>query len=113
MANWQTYDFPDAVKGDNYSDKLFEIKLNNVAANLTGASIKMRLFNSYYNPVEFTTSNSKIVITDASAGKFKVVFGKITLEPAIYKHDIEITFADGAVKTWIKGTIKVLADITQ
>ncbi len=113
MANWQTYNFPDAVAGDNYSDKLFEIKLNNVAADLTGAAIKMRLFNGYYDPVELTTVNSKIVITDAVAGKFKVVFGKISMQPAIYKYDIEITFADGTVKTWIKGNLKILADITK
>jgi hypothetical protein len=113
MANWITYNFPSAVRGDNYGDIRFEIKTNNVAVNLTGAAIKMCLFGSFKIDQTYSTANGGIVITDAVAGKFKIVFGKINIVPKCYKHDIEITFADGTVKTWIKGQIEVLNDITK
>jgi len=115
MANWQTYNFPDAVLGDSYGDVQFEILLNTVAANLTGSEIRMWLVDSkgLVATTEYSTDNDKIVITDAVAGKFKIVFGILTLAPGVYNHDIEITFADGTIKTWVKGSLTVLNDKTK
>jgi len=115
MANWQTYNFPDAVRGDSYGDVAFEILLNEEPANLTDAVIRMWLVDKQ-NIVAtsiYSTANDKIVITDAAAGKFKIVFGILTLAPGVYNHDIEIEFTDGTVKTWIKGTLTVLNDKTK
>ncbi len=114
MANWKTYIFPDAVRADNYADKLFEILFDGVAANLTGASISMWLVDRFKVKVtEYTMANSKIIVTNAALGKFKIVFGKITVAPGTYNYDLQITFADGTVKTYIKGTLTVLDDETK
>lgn len=115
MANWQTYNFPDAVRGDSYSDVLFEVKPNNVAADITGATIRMWLIDNknISSKAEYDTTNGKIVITDAPAGKFKIVFGKMLLAPGVYSYDLEIEFANGIVKTWVKGSLTVLNDKTK
>lgn len=115
MANWQTYNFPDAVRGDSYGDVEFEIKLNNVAANLTGAVISMWMVKDDGTAAtqKYNTTDGQIVITDAIAGKFKIVFGLLTLAPGKYNHDIQIIFADDTVKTWVKGSLTVLNDKTK
>lgn len=109
MAYQQTYNFPAAIKGDTYNDVEFTVnsKINNVITpkDLTGCSIRMWIVNktTKATTLNLSTSNGKIVITDAVAGKFKVVCGIVDIPVDSYIYDIEIKFTTGVVKTWIKG----------
>lgn len=114
MQTWATYNFKDTLRGNTRSDVHFEVKPGGIPADLTGATISMWLVISSGSvpAAKYSTTNGNIIITDSAAGKFKIVFGKILLQPGIYNHDIKITFADGTEKTWIKGTIKILNTVT-
>jgi hypothetical protein len=107
------YNFPDHIKGDTFNGVQFEVLVNTIALNLTGASIKMQM---RYTPTsvsvkEFNTT-SGITITDATAGKFKINKQIIDIAFKKYFYDIEITLQTGEVYTYIKGTWNILADIT-
>lgn len=118
MASWQTYNFPDAVCGDTYNTIAMQITCgididNQEPVDLTGAKISMWFKNSMgRKKLEFSTETDGINITDAANGEFVFELGKIEIEPGIYNHDVEIEFADGTIKTYIKGTINILEDIT-
>lgn len=119
MAYQQTYNFPAAIRGDTYNDVEFivntKVGLVITPKDLTGCKIRMWIVNktTKATAMDLTTLNGKIVITDAVAGKFKVVFGVVNIPIETYNYDIEITFTSGVIKTWIKGAFFVTNDITK
>ena len=103
-------------RGDTFDEVLFELKKDNVAINLTGATIRMQLRKAPGGPVFLnltSVSSAGITITDATAGKFKINSTIINLEANVYLYDIEIAFASGEVRTWVSGQFTVLNDITR
>lgn len=115
MSKTTKYNFPDAKRGDTYNDVSFTINVNGSAQDLTGAAIRMWLIDaSQQIPAgDFNTVNGKLIITNAAAGVFKTNIGIVTLQPAQYYYDIQITFTNGTIKTWIEGTLTVLDDLTK
>lgn len=109
----QTYNFPTHTNNDTFNGIEFEVLLNAVAVDLTGATVKMQLKDASGKPVsEFSTTNSKLEITDAVAGKFAFKKQIIAVSPMRYKYDIQITFLNGDRKTWIKGEWTISKDVT-
>lgn len=109
----QTYNFPTHTNNDTFNGIEFEVLLNTVAVDLTGATIKMQLKDSSGKSVaEFSTTNSKLEITDAVAGKFAFKKQIIAVSPFRYNYDIQITFSNGDKKTWIKGEWTISKDVT-
>ena len=115
MSAVQKYNFPDAVRGDTYNDVEFIITVNDAPQDLTGASIRMWVVdgNASTPTMNFNTEDDTILITDAANGTFRTAIGEITAAPKLYHYDIEITFANGEVKTWIAGYFNVKKDTTQ
>lgn len=119
MAYQQTYNFPAAVKGDTYNEVQFIANTKSgvtvTPIDLTGCSIRMWIVtkDTKSTVLDANTSNSKIIINDAAAGKFKVVLGIVSIPVANYLYDIEIKFPSGVIKTWIKGAFFVISDITK
>ena len=110
-----TYNFPIYRKGDTFKGVSFTVTVNGVASDLTNATIKMMLktsTNSSTPSVTLSTANGKIVITSAFEGKFKVIPHIVAISDGFYYYDIQITYQDGTVKTYIDGSWKVLPDIT-
>ena len=109
----QTYNFPTHTNNDTFNGVLFEVLVNAVPADLTGATIKMQLKdNSGKSIYEFSTTNNKLEIVDAAAGKFSFKKQVISVSPFRYKYDIQITFSNGDKKTWIKGEWTISKDVT-
>lgn len=104
----QIYNFPDHTNNDTFNGVSFEVLLNNVAVDLTDADIKMQVRDSNCKLV----AEYKLEITDATAGKFSFKKQIISLTPSKYSYDIQITFANGDIKTWIKGEWKINKDVT-
>ena len=103
-------------RGDTFDEVLFELKKDNVAINLTGATIRMQLRKAPGGPVFLnltSVSSAGLTITDATAGKFKINTTIINLEANVYLYDIEITFSSGEVRTWVSGQFTILNDITR
>lgn len=104
------------IKGDTFEQVPFEVKLNNVVVNLTGAVIRMQLRKEYGGIVGLSLTSvgsAGITITSPTLGLFKINKQIINIEPFNYLYDIEITFADGDVKTWISGNFLIKQDVTR
>lgn len=109
----QIYNFPEHTNNDTFNGVQFEVLINAVAADLTDADIKMQLRDSACKLIdEYSVENLKLELTDPTNGIFTFKKQIISLAPQKYSYDIEITFANGDVKTWIKGEWKIIKDIT-
>jgi hypothetical protein len=103
-------------RGDTFAEVPFQINVNTVPLDLTGAVIRMQLRTDYGGDVylELTSVDSNgITITNAANGEFKINETIIELEAFSYKYDIQITLSNGEVKTWIEGIFNVSNDVTR
>jgi hypothetical protein len=93
-------------RGTTFDDMPFTLKKNNVAINLTGTVIKMQLRKVSGGEIFLnltSVASAGITITNAVGGVFKINKQIIDIEPFNYLYDIQITFPNGAVETWIRG----------
>lgn len=109
----QTYTMPSHVKGDTFKPITFQVIVNNNPKDLTNSVItihfrKKPLDNAYYEMI----SPADILISDPTNGIFIVNPGIINYDAGKYYYDIEIDNQAGEVKTYIKGVLNVLQDIT-
>lgn len=93
---------------DTLSDRTFTITRNDVAVDLTGATISCDFDDYNGDPVQSFAIGSGITVTDAAGGEFVLGGVIVTAPPGRYFYDIPITLADGECKTWIKGSVTVL-----
>lgn len=103
------------IKGDTFDEVAFSIKINNIALDLTGATIKMQLKKSSDSPASLSltsVSSAGITITSPSAGLFKINEQIIDIEVFNYAYDIQLTLASGVVKTYVSGTFNITKEIT-
>ena len=111
----QVYNIPDHLRGDTWVG-ISEIVLNKdgLPLVLTGASVLVQFRKDVDSPVtlELSTDNGGVVITDDLNGKIKISEALITMQYGAYQYDLQITFPDGFVKTYLKGTWKIVADIS-
>jgi hypothetical protein len=104
------------IKGDTFEAVNFAVLKNTVALNLTGAVIKMQLKKECGGVaiLSFTSvASAGLTITNAAGGLFRINKQIINIPEYNYLYDIEITFADGSVKTWVEGNFVVKCDITR
>lgn len=115
-----TYKIPDAVKNDTYIGITFNVEVNSVLLDLTGCSIKMDVKKNskdYTPPLKtFRTGASSpdgsLTITDAVNGQFELDEQVIDIEAGNHYYDIQITFPDSSIKTYICGRWQIIQDIT-
>lgn len=109
------YNFTEVVKGDVFDEKTLTITKGITPINLTGATIKMdiRIKPGYDYAKRLSTENSGITITNATGGVFKINKFICDIDAAVYRYDIQITFQNGDVKTYLAGTFTVLQDVTR
>jgi hypothetical protein len=105
-----------AKRNDTFNEVPFQINFNSAPLDLTDAEICMQLRKVYDGEVFLTLSSvmdAGITITDALAGEFKINEQIISVKAGNYLYDIQITFADGTVKTWIEGVFTILNDVSR
>jgi hypothetical protein len=104
------------IKGDTFEAVNFAVVKNTVALSLTGAVIKMQL-KKECNGVAIlaltSVASAGLTITNAAGGLFKINQQIINIAEFNYVYDIQITFSDGTVKTWVEGNFVVKCDITR
>jgi hypothetical protein len=110
-----TYKFPDQYKGDTFWPNTFTIKEDGVPVDLTGALIKITFRQSYAaGSIQKSFSiGSGITVNDASGGKFtldKIL--KFSWSAKNYFYDTEVTFPNNDVRTYFKGSLRVIQDGT-
>ena len=104
------------IKGDTFEQVNFEVKINDVAVDLTDAIIRMQLRKEYGGVVGLSLTSvddAGITITNAVSGLFQINRQVINIPPYNYLYDIEIHFEDGTIKTWISGNFQILNDVTR
>ena len=110
----QIVDYKNYVRGDTINARLFTLSQTaggvTSPIDLTGASIRAT-FVCPQTCVKKTVGEG-ISIVDATNGQFQINTFSLPIEGK-WCYDIEIEFPDGTVKTWIKGTIKILNDVTK
>ena len=110
----ETYKIPDAVKGDTFIGVTFNLVVNAAPVDLTGAAIKMQLKGSTNSATVALTLEigSGITVVDAVNGIFEIDAQIIDITPLCYFYDIQITFPDATVKTYIKGRWEITPEVT-
>lgn len=119
MNTPKTYNFSDFYKGDGV--KSFRIlcyadEEHTVPVDLTGCTALMQLKNgnktvfTYSTASTLTETSAPIVITDNEIRFTEILKWRI---PAFnYAYDLQITYPDGFVRTFIKGQIPMEQDIS-
>ena len=116
MATIVRKDLRDRIKNDTFSSVKFTIQDGNaVAIDLTGVAIaiKFRYRCKTGSVVKTLSIGSGITLTTPLSGIFHIdEYTPIVMEVGKYYYDVEITFTDGTIKTYVWGTFNVLQDIT-
>tara|TARA_R110000796_G_scaffold70457_2_gene160290 strand:- start:4380 stop:4736 length:357 start_codon:yes stop_codon:yes gene_type:complete len=116
MAVIQNDNLKDRIKGDTSNSINFTIKNNlGAAIDLTGASIKVqfRYRSKLGSIVRDMAIGTGITVATPTNGILTIdAFGPVTFAVDTYFYDVEITFSDGRIKTYVQGTFKVLQDTT-
>lgn len=107
----QTYDFIPRLAGDTWQGIIFTIEVNEEPVDLTGAQVDMAFKKGLNSKIILllSTLTNDIVVEDNT---ISIVPRILDLDPATYIYDLQVTFPDSSVKTYLKGNFKVLRDIT-
>lgn len=103
-----TYVIAPIVKGDTLKAKIFEVKINGVAMNLTLASINIvfKLRDDRGVTVKSATLGNGITMIDAAAGKFRLDQFNVEFEKGRYFHKC-ILVDSGITRTLYTGEMIV------
>lgn len=115
MAVIQTSKLRDRVKNDTFRSVEFILEEDGVAIDLTGVSIRtqFRYRCKTGRIVKDISNGSGITLTDPLNGTFKIdEFTPVDWEVDTYFYDVQITFTDNTIKTFVQGTVKILQDTT-
>ena len=112
------YNFNDRYKNDTSNEVKFTITktIDTIVTpvDLTGVAIIMKLKKGVASTTSIKTFSvsSGITLTDATNGVFAVDAFIVDVDAFKYLYDIQITFTDGVVRTYLKGNFKVNQDIS-
>ena len=110
-----SYIMPSALRGDTWPGiSSITITISGTPVSLSAASIKMQLREDLDSPValELSTNNNLIVITNPLSGVFQIPPQIIDIPFGTYNYDIQVTFPNGVITTYITGTWQITPDIT-
>ena len=111
-----TYKINDQYKGDTFNGVTFTIKegANKTPIDLTGVSILSQFrANEVTGAIQQSFSiGSGITLTDATGGVFSIDPFTLDWNTGTFFYDIQITFPNGDVRTYVKGSLNVLQDVT-
>jgi hypothetical protein len=110
------YTIPPHRRGDTW-DGIGSIRIvvNGVPADLQGASVKMDFREKIDYPVALTlsTENGGIIILDPNIGLIKMPPRIVEIPFGHYIYDLQVTYPDGTVKTYITGSWEIVPDVTE
>ena len=115
MATFGTYNYADLIKTSSTEDIIFTLTDENSAPiDLTGISAvcQFRYSNETGKLAKDLSIGSGLTLTDAAAGKIKIDSFLVDFEVGLYYYDIKLTFSSSKIKTYIKGTLNVLQNVS-
>lgn len=116
MASIVQRDLRDRIKNDTFSSVEF-VFYDNLGSpiDLTGCTIQIQFrFRSKTGAiVKDISTGSGITLTDAANGTFEIdKFTPVDWAADCYYYDVQVTFTDSTIKTYVWGQVKVLQDVT-
>jgi|TARA_R110000868_G_scaffold120688_1_gene320400 hypothetical protein len=110
------YKIKNQYKNDTFDGVRFTVIASDtlLPIDLTNVSIKTQFrYRTETGKIEKTiTDLDGITIEDAVNGIFKFDAFIVDWVADVYYYDVQFTYSNGVVKTYIKGTVKVIQDIT-
>lgn len=105
-----TYNFSDHIKGDTFNQKNI-----NFGFDITDAKIEINFKTQVNSKTSFfwSTVDNSITITDGVNGNIILNSKIIDVAAGTYQYDLQITFADGRVRTYFNGKMIILQDVTE
>lgn len=88
----------------------YETTTGGKIVDLTGCTVLCQMRQNYNFPVIDTID---VQITDPTAGVLKIMSQSFDMAGGTYLYDIQLTFPNGSVKTYISGTITVSEDVSR
>ena len=116
MATIGNYTFPTHKTGDTIKVITFTIKINLVPLDLTDSIIRMDVRTPSGTLIRrFSTidDDGLSFILPQTDGKFQFNEQIISFEPGSYIYDMEFTFPNGDIFTYVEGTWTIINDITK
>jgi hypothetical protein len=109
-----TYTIPPHRRGDTWDGiNSISISINSAPVVLSGAEVKIEFRQSLDAPVAMTFSTSTSTIQILNANTIRILPIKIEVPFAKYYYDLQVTYPNGTVKTYMEGTWEILPDITE
>ena len=115
MAVIDTKNLRDRILNDTFRSVEFTINVDGSPVDLTGTTIatEFRFRTKTGTVVKSVNNSAGMTITDAVNGVVEIdEFTPVTWSPDTYYYDVQITFTDGTIKTYVQGTVKILQDVT-
>lgn len=110
------YTIPAHRRGDTWNGiNTISFTISGTPLNFTDASIKMEFRQKPDTPVTFafSTSGGEIEMVDASKAIIRIMPQLIEVPPSKYYYDLQVTYPNEVVKTYMVGTWNIFADITK
>jgi len=104
-----------AIRNNTFNPTwIIEFLLNDVAIDLTDCRIDIdfKLPNNSVAAYSMSTEDDTILIVDAVGGQIQLGSQIIDIDAGKYNYDIRITFPSDVVKTYVRGVMTVIQDIT-
>lgn len=107
----QKYDLVPRLSGDTWQGIVFSIVINGAPEDMTGCLVEIAFRKSTLGKVELLLSSDTgdIVIDEHT---LTIVPMLLDLAPGTYNYDLQVTYPSEFVRTYLKGTFKVLRDVT-
>ncbi len=100
------YDLPDHYSGSTLDD--FLVRFN---FDITNHTVRCYIRQDSNIPPIHKWEGNNVVKVDANNIRM-IGPKKFIAKPGIYQYDLELTDPDDNSQTWLKGTIKIINDIT-
>lgn len=98
-------------QNDTAPARVFVLKENGTVINLTGATVKFKIFDNTTNTVT-NAANQTCALTSATAGKVTYTFVTGDLPSAgTYACEVEVTYSGGKIQTFGPITIVALDEV--
>lgn len=104
-----------AKQGDTFERNFSVEHPNGTPYNFTGYSLQMQIKSTKQNTISALELNSGDEIT-LSTGQIKILIPSAKMKeiPARgYFYDLQITYPNGVVKTWLSGQFNINQDVTR
>jgi hypothetical protein len=97
-------------RGDTFT-RVIEVLVNNTPVDFTGSTLKMNVVTDFQTILSLSSGSgidvsANIITITASAA----IMAAIT--PGIYQYDLQQTYPDGTVKTFLEGSFTINKDKT-